>query len=236
MNAITLLTSFIGVFQFAPIALTSISEVFVGQFNGSNRHKEIGRPVWQMIWVSLALALLYIPMGLWGWQYIPAQFLKEGAPYFQVMMPFSFLMPLIGALSGFYAGRGQVKILTLTAVGSNIINGVVTYFLVLGIDGILKPYGSIGAAIGAVVAQLTTVFILFGIFLQPKYRRTLGTGNFKFNKMLFKDCLKIGLPHAASHTIEYSGWSFLIVQASLLSPVYNTVLSVTMDSLAFFVF
>ncbi len=227
MNAITALSSFIGVFQFAPIALTSISEVFVGQFNGSGRHAEIGQPVWQMMWVALGLSFIYIPMGLWGWKYIPTPFIKEGTAYFRLLMPFAFLMPLIGALSGFYAGRGHVKILTLTSVGSNIINGALTYCLVLGVDGFLTPQGPVGAAVGAVVAQFTTVVVLFSIFLSSNHRRTLGTGRFKFNKRLFKDCIKVGLPHAASHTIEFSGWSFLVIKASALSPVYATVLSVT---------
>ncbi|MEI8321060.1 MAG: MATE family efflux transporter [Alphaproteobacteria bacterium] len=236
MNAMTSLTSFIAVFQFAPIALTSISEVFVGQFNGSNRHSDIGKPVWQMIWVALGLGIIYIPMGLLGWHYIPDQFVEDGAPYFRLMMPFAFLMPLIGALSGFYAGRGQVKILTLTSVGSNIINGVLTYCLVLGVPGFIEPWGPVGAACGSVLAQLSTVIILFSIFLRKEYRDTLGTGHFKINKILLWDCLKIGLPHAASHTIEFSGWSFLIMKGSLISATYATVLSVCQNFFVLFSF
>ena len=51
MNAAIVVTSIVSIFQFAPLAVTSISEVFVGQYNGAGRYKEIGRPVWQMLWL-----------------------------------------------------------------------------------------------------------------------------------------------------------------------------------------
>lgn len=236
MNAMTALTSFIAVFQFAPIALTSISEVFVGQFNGAGRYTDIGKPVWQMIRVSLFLALIYVPMGLWGWRSIPDCFIEEGALYFKVMMSFAFLMPLIGALSGFYAGRGQVKILTVTALGANILNGMITYILVLGVKDFIQPMGTLGAAIGFVASQLLIVVILFGVFMRKKYRKSLGTNRFEFNKELFWDCLKIGLPHAGSHTVEFAGWSFLLVKVSLTGSIHATVLSVCQNFFILFSF
>src|SRR5690349_19218751 len=36
-----------------PLITAGISEVFVGRCNGANQMQEVGKPVWQMIWLSL---------------------------------------------------------------------------------------------------------------------------------------------------------------------------------------
>ena len=52
------------------VSLTSIAEVFVGQHNGAKHYNKLSQPVWQMIWLSLVTALLFIPMGLLTGHYI----------------------------------------------------------------------------------------------------------------------------------------------------------------------
>jgi MATE family multidrug resistance protein len=235
MNAVVVVGSVVGIFQFAPLAITSISEVFVGQFNGAGRYKEIGKPVWQMLWLCGGLMALYIPISFLGVDYISPNYREEGGPYFQWMMGAAYLMPMIAALSGFYAGRGHVKILTVSAVVSNIVNGILSASLIFGV-GIIPAMGTAGAAIGTVIAQILNVGILFAFFLKPSFRLKYETHKFGFNKKIFLDCIKIGLPNGLSHTVEFISYSVLVNLAAALGAVYATVNTLSVSFFVLFLF
>ena len=48
--------------SFSLMALISITEVFVGQYNGSKNYQEIRKVVWQMIWASFGAWIFLIPL------------------------------------------------------------------------------------------------------------------------------------------------------------------------------
>lgn len=235
MNAVSVVNSIVAIFQFAPLSIASISEVFVGQFNGAGRYKEIGKPVWQMLWLSFGLLFLYVPIAYFGRDYLSPAYKEQGAPYFQWMMSFAYLMPMIGALSGFYAGRGQVKILTISAVVSNIMNGLLAWVFIFG-AGFIPSLGTKGAAIGTICAQSLNAGILFCIFLRPTFQKKYGTNNWRFEKKLFLDCIKIGLPNGMSHTIEFVSWSILVNCAAALGFQYVTVSAISSSFFVLFLF
>jgi MATE family multidrug resistance protein len=236
MNAIAVIAQVLCVFQFAPIALTSISEVFVGRYNGAQDYKKIGKPVWQMMWLALSLAVIYIPIGIFAWPLIPQEFQKEGIPYFQWMMSFSFLMPMIGALAGFYAGRGQVKILSVVALISNIMNGVLSAVLLFGIKGFIPSFGTRGAAFGTILAQLFYFGVLFCIFLKGENRTMYQTHKWGFQKKLFRECVDIGLPNSISHSIEFGGWALVTLLVASLGMEYATVNNIAVSIFVLFNF
>ena len=235
MNAVSVVNSIVAIFQFAPLSIASISEVFVGQFNGAGRYKEMGKPVWQMLWLSVGLMFFYIPIAYFGTDYLSPTYKEQGAPYFQWMMSFAYLMPMIGALSGFYAGRGQVKILTISAVISNIVNGLLAWVFIFG-AGFIPALGTKGAAIATICAQFLNAAILFGIFLKPTFQKKYETHNWRFDKKLFLDCIKIGLPNGMSHTIEFVSWSILVNCAAALGSQYITVSAISSSFFVLFLF
>lgn len=235
LNAVSVMGATIGIFQFTPLSITSISEVFVGQFNGAGRYKEMGQPVWQMLWLCVGLVFLYIPIAYWGADYLSVEYGEVGRPYFQLIMGTAYLMPMIGALSGFYAGRGQVKILTFSALISNIVNAGLVAILIFG-WGPIPSLGVQGAAIGTVIAQLLNFGILFSIFLKADFRKKYNTHHFRFNKNLFMDCLKVGLPNGLSHSIEFLSWSILVNTVATLGPSYITVNAISSSFFVLFLF
>lgn len=235
MNAAIVTGGIVGIFQFAPLAVTGISEVFVGQYNGAGRYKEMGRPVWQMLWLCIGLMVIYIPGAFVGAEYLAENFRTEGRPYFIWCMAFAYLMPTIAALSGFYAGRGQVKILTVSAVISNLVNAGLSAVLIFG-AGCIPEMGIKGAAIGTVVAQLLNVGILFSVFLKSEFRKKYNTFDFRFDKTLFLDCVKIGLPNGLSHTVEFVSWSILVNLTAALGVAYVTVNGLSISFFVLFLF
>jgi len=66
MNAAVVSGLIFNIFQCGTVGIASISEVFVGQYNGANKYEKMGEPVWQMIWFSVMTAALFVPLGLFA--------------------------------------------------------------------------------------------------------------------------------------------------------------------------
>lgn len=87
MNGAAVAAMSCAIFQLGGVAIASIAEVFVGQYNGAGQYKKTAEPVWQMLWFSLGLFIIFAPIALWAGPYIiPSSLHKEGLPYFKWIM------------------------------------------------------------------------------------------------------------------------------------------------------
>lgn len=234
MNAAVVAGLVFAVFQYGSMGIAAISEVFVGQYNGANKLTKIGEPVWQMIWFSLATAFIFIPIGLFlGPVFIPnPEYMEEGIPFFKWMMLFGPAFPLVAALSSFFVGRGQVKLVMFTTVLSNILNILLDFTLIFGVENILPALGASGAAIATGVSQAVQALVLLIIFIRKRHREIHGTNAWQFKPALFYRAFKIGLPAALSSIMELSAWCVL---AQILSSVSETHLTIFSIGDSFFV-
>lgn len=224
MNSATTAGMIYSVFAFFGMYTTSIAEVFVGQYNGEQQYKKIAIPIWQMIWFSLALAVPFIIIAQFCCDIlVPTNFLDRGDLYFKWVMSFAFVLPLIGALNAFFIGRGQTLIVTSAAIIANVINFILDIALVFGYKDIVPSMGVEGAAIASVIAGGVQFFVLFIIFLNRKNQKKYNTRIATFDFEMMKDCLKIGLPVAVSHTFEIAGWSLFFVFLGSVGKSYITV-------------
>lgn len=131
--------------------------------------------------------------------------------YFQWLICFTPLASLAGALSTFYIGRGKVKFVTCVIIGANVINVFLDVFLIFGVESFIKPLGVVGAALATGISQTLQACILLVAFLRKKNRKRHGTNHWRFNKDLFKQCLKVGIPSAAAQTMELMAWVFILI-------------------------
>lgn len=200
------------VFLFGFLAIALIAEVFVGKKNGAGRYKEASRPVWQMIWFSLASAAIFWPFAFWlSHLFVPAEeFSGMATTYFQLLMYFGPLFPLVGALSGFFIGVGKTRLVSIAAIVGNLVNVVSDTSLVFGYGDIVPELGVAGAAIGTGIAQFIQVFILFLAFFSHNNRKKYGTTNYGFDRHIMLDCLKVGTPSSIGHMIEIAAWAILL--------------------------
>ena len=74
------------------------------------------------------------------------------------------------------------------------------------------------------------------IFLKKEFRTKYKTLDFRFNKALFLDCVKIGLPGGLSHTIEFVSWSILVNMTAALGVAYVTVNGLSISFFVLFLF
>ncbi|MBX3486468.1 MAG: MATE family efflux transporter [Candidatus Paracaedibacteraceae bacterium] len=211
MNGVATAGMIAAVFQFGIASITSIAEVYVGQFNGLKQYEKLGKPVWQMIWFALSSQLVFIPIALClSDMLIPESLHQHGLPFFRVIMYFGCLQALFTALSSFYVGQGKTILVTVAAVIGNIVNVALNYLFIFGSEQLgLDPMGAIGSAYATVIASIVQVFILFVLFVSPGNQKNFGTSKMSVDLSMVWGCLKVGTPAATGHMLEIGAWSVI---------------------------
>lgn len=225
-------------FQFWCLSTVSIAEVFVGRYNGAGQKEKLGEPIWQMVWLSIGTIVVFIPIGLFAGPYLfhhhPHADLE--IEYFKWLMCFSPMASLAGALASFYIGRGKVKLVMSIIIFSNLVNLVLDFLLIFGVSSLIPPLGLTGAAIATVSSQTLQAILLFLAFFHVRNRTLHGTGRWRFNKHLFGQCLKIGIPSSVAQTLEMMAWVFIFNMMTLLGSEYMTIVAVAQSILLLFTF
>lgn len=203
MNAAATAGMLIAAFQYGAVGISSIAEVFVGQYNGSMQKSRMGIPAWQMIWFSLMTYVVFLPLAIWGGPYLLAEhYVDLAMPYYQWLMVFGPFLAIFSALAAFFIGRGKTRLVFVVTIIGNVANLVLNIALVFGIRGWFEPMGIAGSAIATVISQVIMVLILLIVFLNSNNRNIYGTKKFRFNFDEFWKCIKIGTPNSIGCMIE----------------------------------
>jgi len=237
-NAATSAGTIVTFLQFAFLCTTCIAEVFVGQYYGAGKKEKTAIPVWQMIWMSLGTTLFFIPIALFGGDFIFSGSIYQSleTDYFFYMMCFSPIFCLASALSTFYIGRGSMKFVTTIMILANVLNTLLAYLLIFGVEPCIAPLGIIGAAVATGISQLFQVIALFIDFLSQKNREHYGTGCFSFSKEEFFKCIRLGFPSSLAHTIEILAWALFFRMLMNTSEEHLTVASIAQSIFFLFTF
>lgn len=208
--------------------LTGISEVFVSQYNGAKKWEDIGKPVWQMVWIAFASYLFFIPLSIWGggWIYSDTLYQNLQIDYFKILMMFAPCYALTTALSGFFIGRGKTKLLIWLAVGANLINIIMDRLLIFGVSNWIPEMGIRGAAIATSSGYFFEIVILFFLFLKKENREKYHTHKISFDRDTFLRCFRVGLPQAIFCTLEIIGFAVFYQMMTSLSELHITVSSI----------
>ncbi len=237
MNSASAAATMYATFVFFGIGITAIAEVFVGQYNGDRKFSKMSIPVWQMIWFSLALGVIFYLIAEFACHLlIHKHLIRYGDPYFKWMMKFGFLLPLISALGSFFIGQGKTLLVTATAIISNIANFFLDIIFVFGYKDVIASMGAEGSAIASVISQSLQCIILFVVFLSPKYAKKFKTRRARLNFKLMKQCLKIGLPVAFSRTMEVLCWAIIPLFLTSVGHSYISVYSINQGIFILFAF
>lgn len=224
--------------QFWSIATAGIAEVFVGRYNGAGKKDKLGRPVWQMIWLSLGTFLIYVPIGLYAGPYLFFNDMYKDLEieYFQILTCFIPFAATSAALSAFYIGRGKVRFVTTIMLSSNLLNVGLDSILIFGTDSWIPSMGIAGAAYATCISQICQATVLFLAFICKENREKYGTGRWKLHKRLFRSCLYIGLPNAVAHSLEILAWVLIFDLMARLGSDYMTVVTISQSILFLFTF
>jgi len=209
LNAVAVAGYLLLLFQLSSIRLTSINQVFVGRSLGNGNLQNIGIYTWQMIWFSPLTQLILLPIGLFvsGFYFANTEVESLGRTYFSMMVMGHFLFPLAATLASFQLGIGKTKALMLITIGVNVLNGVLDYFLINGIYGIIEPLGVKGAAIATLISQFLYCLILFYLFICDPMRSSYKTREWRFRFSYFKESVCSGTPLALAKFLNLFLWA-----------------------------
>ena len=224
MNAVAIAGSFLAVANLAGMGITQMASVFVGQYNGMKEYHKIGRPIWQMIYFGLALIVVFLPLAFWcdKFHIFAPKYEAEGLRYLKTLMTVGWLSAVNAALVSFFVGRGKSFIVIAVFLIGNLINVVLDIAFVFGVNGIISPMGSIGAAYATVIGEVFFTLCFGAVFLSNRYKTRYGTLDMKFRPKLFKDCLKIGAPISLSRFASQTGWLIIAICYNHVSPELAT--------------
>lgn len=225
------------IFQHGAFYIAMTAEVWVGRFNGAKQYQDIAKPVWQMIWFALFCTSIMIPVGLFmGKWLIPDAFALDGIPYFKWMMIFGGTSPLIAALSAFYIGRKQVKLVMMFIISGNLLNVGLAFAFVFGLSPFIEPMGAKGAAIASGLSQSCIALGLLLAFLKKSNRIKFNTHHWAFDWAILSQCFKLGLPNAIGHVIATAAWAMVLALLAKKSTDHVTVMSIGMSIWLLFAF
>lgn len=237
MNAVAICGLLLFAFEHAFSAITSMSEVMAGQFNGSKQYDKTPISTWQMLMLSLFSSLIFIPIGwLLGPYIIPAQYVEYGEDFFKILMTSMCLSPAFVAVAGFFIGTKQSGIVAIASIISNILNIILNYLLIFGVQGYLKPMGAKGAAIGTSISWLVQFLIVFCAFLSTKQHIKYNTRKWCLNFEIMMTTLKIGIPSSISYMLHiFGGYAIILIVVDTSSDLV-TMHNICMNILIFMFF
>lgn len=227
LNAATLASQAVEIFQYGLWAITGMCEIFVAGLVAQQALQELAKPCWQMIYLSVfTLPFIIILSHLAGQWVLPTEYQAAGLGYYQVLI---FTVPLIGmiaALAGFFVGQGKIKLIVYSTITINLINLVLDFILIFGIKNHVPAMGASGAAISAVISLFIQVTWLFLIYLNKENRLQFNTSHINFSYHYFKKCIKVGWPISASHACEMFAWLLIIKMIATTGIKNFTIISV----------
>jgi len=231
-----------GAFSWAIIlgiaSLTSMSEVFVAQYNGAKKFGRLGDPVWQTIWISLFAFALFIPLALFFGAFLCdlGVFNNLEETYFRWSMLFAPSYALMTGLTGFFVGQGKTSIVKWLALGGNTINVILDPILIFGVKGYIPSYGIAGAAVATGIGIVFQVIVFLCVFLSKHNVATYNTHNATFDTSLMRKIIRIGTPPAVFVLFELLGWALFYYMMEMVSPVHIVVASVCQSIMMLFLF
>jgi MATE family multidrug resistance protein len=214
--------------------------VFVAQYVGSGRPQRVGAALWQGIYFSLVsgaalagLSFFAEPLFQFGGHPIEVQVLE--AVYFKILCLGSGILIVGTALSCFFSGRGQTRLVMIISMLGTLFNIPLDYALINGI-WIFPEWGILGAGIATVMSwALVTLIFAVLVFTKKNERVFKVLTHRAVEADLFGRLMRYGIPSAIQFSLDIFAFTFFIFMVGRIGKVQlaatNMVFSI--NSLAF---
>jgi MATE family multidrug resistance protein len=194
------------------VAYTS---VFVAQYTGAEQPHRIGPVIWQALYFSVAagvfiLALMPLAGLLVAMGDHSASLQELETSYLHCLCISALPFLVVGAVGGFFAGRGDSRtVLGINAAGL-VVNGLAAYALISGHWG-LPALGIVGAGWSTVLGMTTSATVSLVLLFHPRYRKRYATvSGWRFDRDLFLRLMRFGLPNGLFQALDALGFTIFL--------------------------
>ena len=182
------------------------ASVVAAQFAGAGQTEKIRRTISTTLYFLLGLAVLLAAVGLilapsiMRWVNVPEELLPDALAYFRIYVAGMVFMSLYNFFASFLRALGDSVTPLIFLIVSSVLNilGDLFFVLVLHMD---VP----GVAIATVLAQGISVALCFLYVSRTSEYFRFKKGEMVFDKALFKDILRLGLPSSIQMSITSLG-------------------------------
>jgi MATE family multidrug resistance protein len=199
-------------------------DTLVSQSYGRKDYDGCHRWLAQGIYLAMAVApvvMLAIWLASFGYARFgiaPAVAVPAGS-YLRILNWSTLPLLIYGASRRYLQGVGQVRVVTVTFVGANLLNWFGNWVLIYGKWGAPRM-GVDGSALSTVVARLFMALALVG--LAWRYERKRGHPLFLHwagpSLVMIKQLVRLGAPAAGQIVLEVGAWNLATLAAGWLTP------------------
>jgi len=223
-----------------PLGIATYVNTFVAQYNGAGHHDRIGLAVWQGVRVGLLampLFLVAIPFAPWLFSLVghESKVMELEVVYFQVLSVGAGGAVMSAAMSAFFTGRGQTRVVMAVDCSATLMNGVLDYLWIFGHLG-FSEMGIEGAAWATVVSQWFKAIVYWRLMMRAPYRQRYGmvTGR-RYDAALFRRLLRFGGPNGLQMLVEVSAFTLFVFLVGGISrdAMITTTIALNVSSATF---
>jgi MATE family multidrug resistance protein len=173
-----------------------------------------------MIVTPLVMAIVLLASYGYARVGIGAALAGPAGSYLRILNFGTLPLLLYGASRRYLQGVGQVRVITITYIGANLLNWLGNWMLIYGKLGAPRM-GVEGSALSTVLARLFMALALLAFAW--RYERKRGHPLFKHwagpSLARIKQLVKLGLPAAGQIVLEVGAWNGATLAAGWLTPV-----------------
>ena len=128
-----------------PMGIVSMTGAIISQYVGAGQEQQVGRFLWQAVWLSLIVTPFYLILGsfaepLFSLSGQASELIPLQSSYFRILMLGSTGMLIESALSGFFSGTERTRVIMWVSLFSGLVNLILDSALIFGI-GPLTSFG-----------------------------------------------------------------------------------------------
>ena len=223
-----------------PIGVVGMSSAFVAQYVGADRRGDVGRLMFQTIWLSLfagAALMLVHPLAEWMFQATgqAPQLVPFESIYLRILLWSSGGVILESALSGFYSGVHRPGIVLWVNLAATIINIALDFVLIFGWWG-FPELGIFGAGLATTISiwfkAITYLLLLFVGNRNAEFQ--LRQGMYVDWKLCWR-FLWYSIPAGLQYLLESASFLVIVLQIGQVSEgaLAATTIAINFNMLAF---
>jgi len=200
-----------------PIGIVSMTGAVISQHIGAGQEHEVGKLLWQGIWVSCFITPIYLAIGavsemLFSVTGQAAELIPLQASYFRILMFGSTGMLLETTLSGFFSGTERTRIIMWVSIISGLVNLVLDSVFIFGF-GPIAAFGIQGAAVASVISLWFKAFCYAWLLTRKttaeRYQIFAACG---LDRRVLWRLFYFGFPAGLMHLVESGGFTAMMLR------------------------
>ncbi len=223
-----------------PVGIASMTGAIISQYVGAGEENQIGRFLWQSVWLSLMTAPLfavYAALAPWLFEVSgqPERLIPLETTYLRLLMLGAVGAVLETSLSGLFSGTERTAVIMWVSVAAGLLNVLLDLVMIFGFG----PVPALGIA-GAAIASAASFWFKAGCYgvllLRPPLRRAYQIWqSLTFDYRVIANLLFYGFPTGLMYLTESGGFTVILLRIGAIGdvPLRATTMAINFNMVAF---